>query len=265
MLNENPEFLSLIIPAYNEEHRVASTLAQIDAYLACHDQPYEIVVVDDGSQDNTREVVKRASDQVPNIALVAIPHAGKGSAVRAGVAAARGTRVIFCDADLPVAPADLLRLSTELGHADVVIGTREGPTAERIGEPFHRHVMGRVFNAATRAILVPGIHDTQCGLKCFRAEIARSIFALQTINGFGFDVEILFLARRLGYRIVEVPVRWSHRPSSRVNPVRDTFGMLCDLARIRLRAWRGAYSSVRPSGENLGFAHSAIVARRHYR
>lgn len=240
----NPPVVSVVIPAYNEERRLPDTLMKINAHLAGAGLTYEIVVVDDGSTDATCQVVEQAHALDTCVRLVATPHAGKGSAVRAGVAAALGSRIVFCDADLPVAPQDVERLAHELDDCDVAIATREGPGAQRVGEPIHRHLMGRVFNLLTRIMAVPGIHDTQCGLKSFRAESAARIFPLQTIEGFGFDVEVLFIAKHLGYRIREVPVLWSHRPSSRVDPLRDTVRMFTDLVRIRARVWRGNYGRV---------------------
>lgn len=242
--SQNPPVLSVLIPAFNEERRLPDTLESINRHLAGCSTTYEIIVVDDGSTDATCQIVEELRALDERVRLVAMPHAGKGGAVRAGIAAALGSRIVFCDADLPVAPQDVVRLAHQLDDCDVAIATREGPGARRIGEPTHRHLMGRAFNLLTRLIAVPGIHDTQCGLKAFRAETALRIFHLQTIEGFGFDVEVLFIAQHLGYRIQQMPVLWSHRPSSRVDPLRDTILMFADLIRIRTRAFRGNYGQM---------------------
>jgi dolichyl-phosphate beta-glucosyltransferase len=138
-------------------------------------------------------------------------------------------------------PEDLTRLAAMLAHYDVVIASREGSGARRLGEPYYRHLMGRVFNLIVQIAAIPGIQDTQCGLKCFTAACAQKVFRLQTVDGFGFDVEILFIAKKLGFRVTEVPITWSHRDSSRVDPVRDTLRMLGDIARVRWNEFRGVY------------------------
>jgi hypothetical protein len=161
--------------------------------------------------------------------------------VRAGALAARGDRIAFVDADLPQPVEDITRLAGLLDQAEVVIASREGSGAQRDAEPFYRHLMGRVFNRFVQLLAVPRIQDTQCGLKCFRGSVARELFSRQTIDGFGFDVELLYLAQRRGYRILEVPVSWRHVPASRVDPLRDTLRMVRDVLAIRLNAWRGLY------------------------
>jgi hypothetical protein len=150
--------------------------------------------------------------------------------------------VIFADADLSWSVDDLTRfLSLVDAKNPVVIGSREGLGARRIGEPVYRHLMGRVFNRVVQALAVPGIEDTQCGFKAFRADAAKAIFTRQRLDGFGFDVEVLYLARRLGYPIRVVPLRWEHKENSRVAPLRDTLAMLTDVLRVRLNGWRGRY------------------------
>jgi glycosyltransferase involved in cell wall biosynthesis len=216
-------------------------LQDISKHLAGTGSTYEIIVVDDGSTDDTGEVTAAQSQADPCVRLLMTRHAGKGAAVRAGALAARGHRVIFCDADLPMAAEDLTRLAAMLDDHEVVIASREGLGARRLGEPYYRHMMGRVFNFVVQLLAIPGIQDTQCGLKCFTAESAHRVFSLQTVDGFGFDVEILFIARKLGYRIREVPITWSHRESSRVDPVRDTLRMLGDILRVRWNDLRGVY------------------------
>src|SRR5439155_5670917 len=168
---------------------------------------------------------------------------GKGCAVRSGALAAHGDVVLFADADLSWSVEDLPRF-VDLGddRTPIVIGARGGIGARRIGEPAYRHLMGRAFNRVVQALAVPGIEDSQCGFKAFRADAARAIFTRQRIDGFGFDVEVLYLARRLGFGIRVVPLRWEHKENSRVAPVRDTLAMLTDVLRVRFNAWRGSYA-----------------------
>lgn len=235
--------LSVVIPAYNEEGRLGGTLEQIVAYLDHQRLGFEVLAVDDGSTDGTPELVKRLAARDERVRLIREPHRGKGAAVRAGGLAAEGEQVVFCDADLSHPVEDLTRLAALLERADVVIASREGVGSNRIGEPIHRHLMGRVFNFIVRGLAVPGVQDTQCGLKCFTRPAARELFRRQTVEGFGFDVELLFLARKLGYRVLEVPVTWRHVPASRVHPLRDTVRMLSDVLRVRWNDLRGRYRS----------------------
>jgi dolichyl-phosphate beta-glucosyltransferase len=161
--------------------------------------------------------------------------------VRTGALEARGNLVVFCDADLSQPVEEITRLALLIDGAQVAIASREGEGARRDNEPPYRHMMGRAFNWIVRILAVPGIQDTQCGLKCFTRPAAHNIFSRQTVNGFGFDVEVLFIARKLGYRIVEVPITWRHVPASRVDPVRDTLRMLVDVVRVRINGALGVY------------------------
>ena len=234
--------LSLVIPAYNEQARLPFTLAEIEAYLCREETDCEVVVVDNGSRDATSAVVQQAAVKFPKLRLLRTDRRGKGLAVRAGMLSAKGDVVIFADADLSWSVDDLKRfLSFVDAKNPVVIGSREGLGARRIGEPVYRHLMGRVFNRVVQALAVPGVEDTQCGFKAFRADAAKAIFTRQRLDGFGFDVEVLYLARRLGYPIRVVPLRWEHKENSRVAPLRDTLAMLTDVLRVRLNGWRGRY------------------------
>jgi glycosyltransferase involved in cell wall biosynthesis len=237
--------VSLVIPAYNEELRLLGTLNHILIHMGGQPLRFELLVVDDGSTDRTAEVVSTLTLHDARIRLLREPHRGKGAAVRAGALAAAGRCVIFCDADLSYSVSDLTRLVALLDDAPVVIGSREVEGARRADEPGYRHHMGRAFNLVVRALAVPGIRDTQCGLKCFSREAARRLFSLQTVNGFGFDVEVLFLARKLGYRIVEAPIAWHHVSGSKVDPLRDAMRMFGDVLRVRLNDIRGRYDPVR--------------------
>jgi glycosyltransferase involved in cell wall biosynthesis len=233
--------LSIVIPAYNEEARLPGTLERVLAHLAQQRSEFEVLAVDDGSRDRTAELVEQVTAREPRIRLLREPHRGKGAAVRAGALAARGEVVLFTDADLSHPVEELTRLPALLNGAQVVIASREGDGSQRLEEPIYRHLMGRVFNRFVRLLAVPGIEDTQCGLKCFTAPAARELFQRQTIDGFGFDVELLFLARKLGYRVREVSVSWRHVPASRVDPIRDTLRMVGDVLRVRLNDLLGRY------------------------
>lgn len=234
--------LSLVLPAYNEQARLPYTLSQIQDYLCREQLDCEVIVVDNGSQDATSAVVQQAATGFRGLRLLRTDRRGKGIAVRTGALAAHGEVVIFGDADLSWSVEDLGRFHALVDPSNqVVIGSREGLGARRIGEPTYRHLMGRVFNRVVQALAVPGIEDSQCGFKAFSAEAAREIFQRQRIDGFGFDVEVLYLARRLGFGLRVVPLRWEHKTNSRVAPVRDTLLMLSDVLRVRLNGWRGAY------------------------
>lgn len=250
--NDEP-FLSLVVPAYNEESRLPDSLAKIAAYLG--EQPYswEVVVADDGSEDGTAAQVSAFSAREGRIRLLSLPHCGKGAAVRAGILAAKGKLVFICDADLSMPIAEVAKFIPLFAEGyDIAIGSREAPGAKRIGEPFYRHVMGRVFNAVVRLLTVGGFRDTQCGFKCFKASVARELFTHALLYGddgrpikgpmvTGFDVELLLLAVRRGYRVAEVPIDWYYGEGSKVRPVRDTFRMFGDVVRVRLNDWRGKY------------------------
>jgi glycosyltransferase involved in cell wall biosynthesis len=237
----NPRF-SLIIPAFNEEARLPSTIRQVARYLQSQPYSWEILVVDNASTDATAQVVERLQREVPNLYLLHEPVRGKGAAVRTGMLAAQGEFRFICDADLSMPIEELEKfLPPTLEDFDIAIASREVPGAVRINEPAYRHWIGRVFNAFVRLIALPGLQDTQCGFKCFRAAAAEDLFPRQTIHGWTFDVEILFLARQRGYRIVEVPIRWVHIPGSRVRILHDSVAMFLDLLRIRRNWLRGRY------------------------
>jgi dolichyl-phosphate beta-glucosyltransferase len=236
--------LTIVVPAFNEARRLPATLAAIDAFTTEHALDAEVIVADDGSEDDTLTIAQTFTPTSGRYQVLALPHRGKASAVRSGVLAACGTIILFTDADLstPIHFARDLVAALDAG-ADVAIGSREGAGATRVREPGYRHFMGRAFNLIVRTLAVPGISDTQCGFKAFRRQAAIDIFQrarLHTgdrlVHGprvTGFDVEILFLARQRGYTIVEVPVYWAHVPGSKVQPVQDSFRMLLDVLRVR--------------------------------
>lgn len=245
-------YLSVVIPAYNEAARLPETLRAVMAFLDRQPYPSEIIVVDDGSTDQTAAVAARALPMACGRVLREA-HRGKGAAVRAGMLAASGERVLFTDADLAVPIEELSHLLALLdAGCAVVIGSREGAGASREGEPVFRHVMGRVFNRLVRTIAVPGIDDTQCGFKLFRADAVAAIMPRLRLYGrdapevrgarvTGFDVEVLVIARRQGFRICEAPVRWRYGAQSKVRPIADTFWNLRDVLRVRINDWRGYY------------------------
>ncbi|MBI4519646.1 MAG: glycosyltransferase family 2 protein [Gemmatimonadetes bacterium] len=239
---ERPPSLSVVIPAYNEQERLPQTLAAIARLVRERTLDWEVIVVDNGSPDATSAVVREAMAGFEQLRLLRTARRGKGLAVRTGVLAAHGQVVVFADADLSWPLEELAHFPTLVDdRTPVVIGSREGIGARRIGEPLYRHLMGRAFNWVVQALAVPGIQDTQCGFKALRHDAARAIFSRQTLDGFGFDVEVLFLARLLGHGIREVPLRWEHKENSRVQPVRDAMRMLRDVVVVRLNAARGRY------------------------
>lgn len=228
--------LSVVIPAFNESARIIGTLDELAEYLGGQEYTSEVLVVDDGSEDDTAKLVRSWAEDRSSTFVISIPHAGKGWAVRAGMLAARGSYRFMCDADLamPVHWIDAFVERMDAG-LDVVIGSREAAGARRFDEPAYRHVMGRVFNRVVRLLAVRGFQDTQCGFKCFRSDVAEELFRLQRTRGMGFDVEILFLAIKKGFRIEEMPIDWYHQDVSKVRPGVDTIDMLKDTIVIRLR------------------------------
>jgi dolichyl-phosphate beta-glucosyltransferase len=236
----SPARLSVVIPAFNEARRLGATLERITAYLEAHGTPSEILVVDDGSIDGTADVARAARGGVR--LLRHERNCGKGHAVRAGMLATSGERRLMTDADLSTPIEELARLETALDDGfDVAIGSRAvaGSRVE-VHQPAYREAMGRVFNRLVQALLLPGLHDTQCGFKLFTAAAARTAFASCRLDGFSFDVEALYVARRRGLRIAELPVVWRNDAATRVGLGGGGTAFL-DLLRVRWAAARGAY------------------------
>ncbi len=244
-------YLSILVPAYNEDARLPGTLETIADYLKKRDFSHELIVIDDGSRDKTREVVRGFAESRPWVRLVqyddehgAALNRGKGFAVRAGVEAAVGRDILFSDADLstPIEEIEKLLPPISRGDCDITIASRALPGSNLAKhQPAHRELMGRTFNKIVQKMAVPGILDTQCGFKAFRGDVAKRLFKLAQIDGFGFDPEILFLANKFGYKIRELPVTWRHCDNSRVNPMTAPIAMLRELFEIRWNDARGLY------------------------
>jgi glycosyltransferase involved in cell wall biosynthesis len=247
-------YLSVVIPAYNEAARLPSTLEKVMDYLGRQPYTCEVLVVDDGSEDRTASIVEEAATRYPHLTLIRNPHRGKGYAVRTGMLAARGRFILYSDADLSAPIEEVEKLLPYLqGKYDVAIGSREGVGARRYDEPFYRHLMGRVFNTIVRLIALPRFNDTQCGFKAFRKEAAHTLFKGLHLYGdnaaevkgamvTGFDVEVLYLALKWGYRVKEVPINWYYSKGKNVNPLKDSYRMLRDILRVRLNDLRGVYA-----------------------
>lgn len=239
-LSDGP-FLTIVIPAWNEEQRLPGTLEQITAYLDQQSYAAEVLVVENGSTDRTTEIAEAFAARFAYIRVLHSPQ-GKGAAVKMGMLAGRGAYLYVCDTDLAVPIEEIAKfLPPQISEYDVAIASREAPGARRYNEPFYRHLMGRVYNIIAQLIVVPGIKDTQCGFKCFNRQAARAIFSVQVMSGWGFDVEVLFIARRWGHRIVEVPVNWYYGKGSRISPVKDSLRMLGELWQVRRNGSRGLY------------------------
>lgn len=248
-----PPTLSLVIPAYNEALTLPATLASAWSYFSAQSYSFELIVVDDGSDDATLAIARSFASNHPGARTLAISHGGKAVALRVGLSAATGDLVAFTDADLatPLEYLATFRAAIASG-CDVVIGSREGKGARRIGEPLYRHVMGRVFNGLVRLVVLPGIHDTQCGFKLFRRSALDAVLdgarlyaePSGTVSGArvtAFDVEMLVVAKRRGCRICPLPVVWTYGVRSKVNPARDTWHNLFDVLRVKLNDLRGRY------------------------
>jgi dolichyl-phosphate beta-glucosyltransferase len=238
-------FISVIVPAYNEEQRIAPTLVALDRFLARASIAYEIIVVDDGSTDGTAALVERMAAELPAICLLPTrPNRGKGHAVRVGMLAARGRIRVMCDADGSIPAEELPRLLAPLaaGRADIAIGSRYAPGARvATPQPRWRVAWSRLVNRFVRHTLVPDVRDTQCGFKAFSAAAADSIFRRARIDGWAFDLEALALAARLGFRVEEIGVGWTDDRRSRVRPVRDLTRVIREWLAIRANFRHGAY------------------------
>jgi dolichyl-phosphate beta-glucosyltransferase len=251
---------SIVIPAYNEEDKITSTLTQVVNFMRNFTDSFEVLIVNDGSADKTASKVLDYSKDNSEVTLIDNPHKGKGFAVWTGMLKAQGELIYMADADLSAPIEDLKKFSVwslEQGF-DVVIGSREGFGAKRVGEPWYRHVMGRAFNLFVQVVAVPGISDSQCGFKLFTKKSAKDIFSRMQVYGadtkeikstfFGaWDVEVLFLARRLGYKIKQIPVTWVYVKSKKFNIIANSVKMARDVLKIRINDIRGRYKTAHPT------------------
>ena len=226
--------LSVIIPAYNEEARLPDALDETTAYLDARYPNAELIIASDGSTDDTEAITREFAGHSPRVRLLSLPHGGKGHAVRRGMLEAKGDIRLFMDVDLAVPVETIGRFVAATRDADVVIGSRSIEGAERMGEPLSRRIGGKVVSGATRAILGLSVADTQCGFKAFKSHAAELLFGAQRVDGFAFDAEILYLARRWGMRVVELPVTWRYGEMSTVR-LHHGPQTLAEIVRVRLR------------------------------
>lgn len=238
----NSLFLSIIIPAYNEEKRLPRTLGQIFTFLENQSYSSEVILVENGSSDRTLELAQDFASTHPTLIVIHDNKSGKGNAVRRGMLEASGAYRFICDADLSMPIEEVGKfLPPALDNYDLAIASREARGSVRYNEPTYRHWGGRAINLVIRTLILPGLNDTQCGFKCFRAEVADKLFRQQTLMGWSFDIELLYIARRKKMQIKEIPIQWYYGTDSKVNAVRDALRMIGDIFRIHINAWRGRY------------------------
>jgi dolichyl-phosphate beta-glucosyltransferase len=234
-------FLSIIIPAHNEENRLPDTLEQILSYLDEQNFTSEVIVVENGSTDSTLATAKKFAEKHERVRVIQSER-GKGAAVKQGMLEAKGEYRFMCDADLSMPVDEISKfLPAALGDFDIAIASREAKGAVRYNEPPYRHLGGRGINFLIQVLILPGLNDTQCGFKCFRADVAETIFNLQTLHGWSFDIEILYIARQHGYDIQEIPIHWYHDAETKVRALPDAIRMFQDIFHIRANARRGVY------------------------
>lgn len=245
-------YLSVVIPAYNEEPNFKKgVLNEVPKYLEKQNYSYEVLIVDDGSDDNTVKLAQDFAKKHKNIRVIKNPHQGKAETVKRGVLEAKGQLILFTDFDQATPLFEIERLLPFFPEYDIVIGSRQLTGAKREKEPFYRHLMGLGFNLVVQTLAVRGIWDTQAGFKCFKSDVAKNIFSQLKVYGKGkkvkgalvtaFDVELLFIAKKMGYKIKEVPIIWHHVATSRVNPLKDSLRMFRDVIKIRLNDLLGVY------------------------
>jgi dolichyl-phosphate beta-glucosyltransferase len=233
--------ISVVIPAYNEEKRIGKTLRRVISYLNKRKDDYEIIVVDDCSKDRTVEVVKFLKNKRLRV-LKNRCNLGKGGSVKHGMLSAKKKYVLFSDADLSTPIEEIEKFEKLKDKYDILIGSRALKESDiKIKQPFYRILMGKTFNLIVNILVVWGVKDTQCGFKWFRKDVVKKIFPKQTFNGFSFDVELLFIAKKYGYSIKEIPVTWLNSPDSKVSAVKDSIKMFLDLVKIRINDLRGKY------------------------
>jgi len=235
-------FLSIVIPAHNEERRLPATLEQMHAFLQVQSYVAQVLIVENGSQDQTYQIAQEYAHANPQFRVLRETERGKGLAVKRGMLEATGAYRFMCDADLSMPLTEINRfLPPARTGFDIAIASREAPGAVRYNEPPYRHLGGRFINSMIRLLVLPGLNDTQCGFKCFRAGVAEDLFRHQTLPGWSFDIELLFIARRRGYKVIEVPIPWYFNPDSKLSAFQDALKMGLDIFSIRKNALRGMY------------------------
>ncbi len=245
---------SIVIPAYNEADKITSTLTNVLGFMREYSSNFEVLVVNDGSTDNTVYLAQDYAKLNPEIKVLNEQHRGKGPTVTSGVMASEGSYIYLCDADLatPISELKKLALWIKEHDYDIVIASREGTGAVRVNEPFYRHLMGRVFNLVVQIAALPGIKDSQCGFKLFKHDVAKEIFGMLKIYGAAaevrtkpylgaFDVEVLYLAKKLGYKVKSLPVTWNYVKTTRLNVVSDSINMARDVLKVRINDAKGVY------------------------
>lgn len=249
----NKVYLSIIIPAYNEEKNILRTLKKVGSFLELQDYSYEILVMDDGSTDSTCEIATNFSKANSLVKVCKLPHRGKAATVISGMEMANGEYVLFSDADLATPIEEVKKLMHYITNDkyDIAIASREGVGAVRKNEPLLRHVMGRIFNLVVQSLLVRGLNDTQCGFKLFSSVACKKVVSklslyknakeIKVPKVTAFDVEILFVAKKLGFKIKSVPVEWTHVETDRINPLRDSFVNFFDVVKVWINDKKGYY------------------------
>ncbi len=243
-MDSHTPLLSIVIPAYNEAapDRLPNSLKQITAFVASQPYKIEVIIVNNNSTDDTLAIAQQVADEYDYIRVITETTQGKGAAVRAGMNIATGDYLFICDADLSMPIEEVVKfLPPKNTDYDIAIASREAKGAKRIGEPEMRHIMGRVFNFIVKVLAVRGLNDTQCGFKCFKRDVARDIFPYQTINGWAFDVELLFIAQKRGYKIIEVPITWYYKAQSKIKPFGDSIKMVMETLKVRRNWKQGVY------------------------
>ena len=230
--------LSVVVPCYNEEARLPRTIQQIERFLDARKTEYELILVDDGSADGTRQVMDAAAESHASVRVEALPdNRGKGRALAVGVEASRGDEILVTDADLstPIEELDKLQAALNAGAGVAIASRALRASRVEVSQPIYRVLMGKGFNLIVQAVLLPGIWDTQCGFKLFRGDVAHRVFANLTTDGFGYDPEVLYRARKQGVKIAEVPVVWRNSAPTKVSPIKSSLDMLKHVVRLRLR------------------------------
>lgn len=238
----NEIFLSILFPAHNEETRLPDALLKADEFIKKQSYPVELIIIENASMDATLSIAQAFAVDHAYVTVLHEDLPGKGRAVQKGMLAARGAYRFICDVDLSMPIEEISRfLPPEQENFDIAIASREAKGAVRYGEPFYRHLVGRVFNTMVRLLTLPELDDTQCGFKCFTAKAAESLFPKMTITGWTFDVEILAIARKMKYRLIEIPISWYYHPGSKVRVWKDSLRMAQDLFLIRGNLRKGVY------------------------